>query len=513
MIRKKVITKVLDSNEDYNIIEAPQGNTLYADQFTDEAPCSDAEREGYKPKSIEDVFEHFQPSKKGIALETEEGEVVFEDFCFKSLRDFEDIQLIEQSNFLCGLKAKINVYNTLIRQLQSLSDSACSADGIIQEKELEIWLRLFDDAGKDYDEVLTSFKNKRDKAKECLRNNLYIVRDEISQLEITYLTLNSFFSNYGCDSSNILTLMNVNKSELEIHDSEDTYAIRDELERHYDRLRLNNNYSLLVIPGYLGDSTTVRMWADTAYRNKVIMVTDFKDSFIFEMLKDELDYACLQGQDTHLSNVVMTCNYLLGRKQSELAMEDDDVFIPGSAALAGRMANPNTFISIGTAGKKYGTLKGLHGVRLELRNSEIVALVEKGLIPMTEDNGDVIALSTKTLYNGSIKGLRDYPTIRVFNWIGKVIKNFVQDKAYMFWDSRLKYELRNEILDFLNDYKGDENLIEDFRVKKIDQDIKTKDINVQVELKLYFLQDPYLFNMLFHNSFDGMWMDDINIVS
>lgn len=513
MIRRKVITKVLDYNEDYNIIEAPQGNILYADLFTDEVPNCDAEREGFRPKRIEDVFEHFQPSKKGIMLETEKGEAVFEDFNFKSLQDFEDKHLIEQSNTLGGLKAKINVYNTLIRQLQSLNNSTCSAVGIIQEKELEYWLRLFEYAGKDYDEILTSFKIKKDKAKDCLRNNLFCVHDEIRQLEITYRTLESFFANYGCGNTNVLTLMNVNKSELKIHDSEDTIAIRDELERHYERLRLNNNYSLLVIPGYLGDSTTIKMWADTAYRNKVVLLTDFKDSLNFEMLKDEFDYACLQRQDTHLSNVVMTCNYLLGRKQSELAMEDDDVFIPSSAALAGLMATSDTVISIGNAGKKYGTLKGSHGVRLELRNPEIATLVEKGLIPMTEDNGDVIALSTKTLYNGFIKGLRDYPTIRVFNWIGKVIKNFVQDKAYMFWDSQLKYELRDEILDFLNDYKGTDNLIENFKLKKLDQDIKTEDINIQIELKLFSLQEPYLMNLLFHNSSDGLWMEEIGIVS
>ena len=513
MIRKKVITRVLESNEDYNIIEAPQGNTLYVDQFTDEVPNCDREREGFRPKRIEDVFEHYQPCKKGIVLETEEGEAVLENFNFKSLQDFEDKKLIEQSNTLCGLKAKINVYNTLIRQLQSLSDSAFSVVGLIQKKELEYWLRLFENEGKDYDEVLTSFKIKRDKTKDCLRNNLYCVRDEIRQLEITYRTLDSFFSNYDCDNMNILTLMNVNKTELETHDSEDTFAIRDELERYYDRLRLNNNYSLLVIPGYLGDSTTIRMWADTAYHNKVILLTDFKDSLLFEMLKEELDDACLQRQDTHLSNVVMTCNYLLGRKQSELAMEDDDVFIPGSAALAGRMASSDTVISIGNAGKKYGTLKGSHGVRLELRNPEIVTLVEKGLIPMIEDKGDVVALSTKTLYNGFIKGLRDYPTIRVFNWISKVIKNYINDAVFVNWDSRLKCELRDYILDFLNDYKGTDNLIENFRLKELKQDIQTKDINIQIELKLFFLQEPYLMNLLFHNSTDGLWMEEVNTVS
>ena len=58
MARKTVITKVLDADAQDGIIEFPQNRTLYADQFTDEAPNSDADREGFKPKNMKDVFEH-----------------------------------------------------------------------------------------------------------------------------------------------------------------------------------------------------------------------------------------------------------------------------------------------------------------------------------------------------------------------------------------------------------------------------------------------------------------------
>lgn len=73
MARKTVITKVLDVNAQDGIIEFPQNRTLYADQFTDAAPVTDEEREGFKPKSMKEVFEHYQPVKEGVTLETEEG--------------------------------------------------------------------------------------------------------------------------------------------------------------------------------------------------------------------------------------------------------------------------------------------------------------------------------------------------------------------------------------------------------------------------------------------------------
>jgi len=118
MAKKTVITKVLDAEAQDGVIEFPQNRTLYVDQFTDKAPNTDEEREGFKPKNLKEVFEHYQPSKEGVALETEEGGSVYEDFAFRQIKDFEDEQLIEQSALLSDKKAKIDAYNAIIRQLQ-----------------------------------------------------------------------------------------------------------------------------------------------------------------------------------------------------------------------------------------------------------------------------------------------------------------------------------------------------------------------------------------------------------
>ncbi len=118
MAKKTVITKVLDTNAQDGIIEFPQNRTLYVDQFTDKAPNTDEERKGFRAKNMKDVFEHYQPSKEGVALETEEGGSVYEDFVFHQIKDFEDEQLIEQSALLSDKKAKIDAYNAIIRQLQ-----------------------------------------------------------------------------------------------------------------------------------------------------------------------------------------------------------------------------------------------------------------------------------------------------------------------------------------------------------------------------------------------------------
>ena len=392
-----------------------------------------------------------------------------------------------------------------------LSDAAYKDARKKLQNELALWVSILESGGADPMEVIDSCKAKRDKAEENMKANLFTIHDEVRKLEVAYRALDSFFANAGQGKIDCLTLMNVNKDELKLHDSEDTKAIREELEQYYDRLNLKNNYSLLVVPGYLGDATTVRMWSDTAYRNKVVMVTDFKDSLNFEMLKDELDDASLQGQDAHLANVIMTCNYILGRKKSELAGEDDDVYIPGSGALAGRMTNTEEIvIAQGAAGKKYGTLSNVKGARLDLRKSEIAALIDQGVIPMVEEDGRTMAFSNRSLYNGATIGLQEYPIVRVFDWIGKVFQNFFNDEAFINWNSNVKAELQQAIHDFLSDYKGPGKLIENYNLKKLDQDPKTKDIKIEVELKPFFAAKNFFIELTGHNGTAGAeWEQDI----
>ena len=357
--------------------------------------------------------------------------------------------------------------------------------------ELDLWLQILESGETDPMNIIEACKAERNKAERNLSTNLYNIHDEIRSLEVTYRALDSFFANAGQNKIDRLMIMNVNKSALIQHDSDDTKAIREELEQYYDRLSLRKNYSLLVIPGYLGDAVAVREWAKTAYKNKVIMISDFKDSLNFEMLKEELEDAQIQSQDGYMANMVMTCNYILGRKKSELAEEDDDLFIPGSAALAGKMSNTDLdddgrVIAQGSAGWKYGTLDNVRGARLDMRKSEIAAIIDLGMIPMVEEEGRTMAFSNRSLYNGGTLGLQEYPIVRTFDWIGKVFMDFFNKEAYANWNSDVKRSLTEAVHDFLSDYKGPGKLIESYNLKKLDQDPKTKDIKIEVEMKPFF---------------------------
>lgn len=386
-----------------------------------------------------------------------------------------------------------------------LNDSAYEDARNRLKNELSLWVEILESGGKDPMEIVDSCKEECQKAERNLSENLFCIHDEIRNLETTYRSLDAFFANAGQGKVDCITLMNVNKEELGDHDSEDTQAVRDELERYFDRLNLKNNYSMLVVPGYLGDAETVRMWAQTAYRNKVIMLTDFKDSMNFEMLKDELDDASLQGTDPYLGNIVMTANYILGRKKSELAGEDEDLYIPASGALAGRMSNTEeTVIAQAAAGKRYGTLDNVKGARMDLRKSEIAALIDLGVIPMVEEDGRTMAFSNHTLYNGASKGLQEYSIVRVFDWIGKVFENYCNDHAMEIWTPAIKSEITQDIHSFLSDYKGPGGIIEKYTNLKVDQDPKTKDISINVEITPYFAAQNFFIELTGRNSAAGV---------
>lgn len=386
-----------------------------------------------------------------------------------------------------------------------LNDSAYEDARNRLKNEISLWVEILETGGKDPMEIIESCKGECQKAERNLSENLFCIHDEIRSLETTYRSLDAFFANAGQGKVDCITLMNVNKEELGDHDSEDTLAIRDELERYFDRLNLKNNYSMLVVPGYLGDAETMRMWAQTAYRNKVIMLTDFKDSMNFEMLKEELDDANLQGTDPYLGNIVMTANYILGRKKSELAGEDEDLYIPASGALAGRMSNTEeTVIAQAAAGKRYGTLDNVKGARMDLRKSEIAALIDLGVIPMVEEDGRTMAFSNHTLYNGASKGLQEYSIVRVFDWIGKVFENYCNDHAMEIWTPAIKSEITQDIHNFLSDYKGPGGIIEKYTNLKVDQNPKTKEISINVEITPYFAAQNFFIELTGRNTAAGV---------
>lgn len=103
-----------DASEALN--EIPQNRTLIAGKLTPNTPIKPQVVEGLK--TVEDVFEHYQPEVK-IPFEDANGGTVNEDIRFDHLGNFGKKGIIGKSDFLQGLEIESVQYQKIIKQLKS----------------------------------------------------------------------------------------------------------------------------------------------------------------------------------------------------------------------------------------------------------------------------------------------------------------------------------------------------------------------------------------------------------
>ena len=175
----------------------------------------------------------------------------------------------------------------------------------------------------------------------------------------------------------------------------------------------------------------------------------------------------------------------LGRGRYAELGETEDLLIPPSAALAGSVYK--TVMAQVTAGKKYGSMSEVDGVAFNLKKSEISEIEKIGLIPMVKEYGKVMAFSAKTLFNGDNLGLQTYSVVRVFDWVTKVLMDFLNRRAFENWNSKAERDLRGQISKFLDSIQGPGRLIEKFKILRFERDPKQKDrIFLDIHLTPYF---------------------------
>jgi hypothetical protein len=102
---------------------------------------------------------------------------------------------------------------------------------------------------------------------------------------------------------------------------------------------VRHNYSLLILPGYLGSNKAVEKWAKLAYENKVLLVTDFENLDNPDDVLELFEAANLTGSDNYRSNIIMCCNWLVGREKFDEVGEQEELFVPPAAALGGKIYN------------------------------------------------------------------------------------------------------------------------------------------------------------------------------
>lgn len=383
-----------------------------------------------------------------------------------------------------------------------LTESSKQKERDTLKKTLELWASVLKQSDSLV-EMVAHCEDQQKSAEELLSKNLYNAVEATRELEANYRTIALFYKNTEEDKIKNVTVMNASLEQLkDLDNTRFIDTIHAELSDNYDRLDLRNNYGLLVIPGYLGSNMVVEKWAKIAHENKVMLVTDFEHLDEPDDVMEMFEEANLTGGDVYHANVLMTCNWLVGRGRFNEIGETTDLFVPPSAALAGKIYK--TLMSQVTAGKKFGGINEVEGVRFDLKKSEIANLESLGLIPMVNEYGKVMAFSGKTLFNGDNLGLQTYSVVRVFDYVTKVLMDFLNRRAFENFTATTRKDIMNQIVQFLDSITGPKNLIENFEIRRFEQDPKQKDrIYLDIHMKPYFPAKNFLIKMDGHKGTDA----------
>ena len=351
--------------------------------------------------------------------------------------------------------------------------------------KIDLWIDLLSNSNNIPD-MVEKCESKVATVGQLLYKNQLAAVEAVRDLEKSYRAIQLFYKNTEEAKLSNITVVNAAMEQLtDLDNSRFIDYVAEELKQNYDRLDLRNNYGLLVLPGYLGSNMVLDKWSKIANANKVMLFTDFADLDNPDDVVDLFTSADHAGGDTYKSNTVMCCNWLVGRPAYKELGEEDDLRVSPAAALAGKVYT--TLMSQVTAGKKYGGLNEVESVAFPLRKSEISQLESMGLVPMVNEYGKVMAFSAKTLFNGDNLGLQTYSVVRVFDYVTKVLFDFLNRRSFENWSGKTERGLRTQIVKFLDGIQGPDKLIERSKIMRLEQDPNQKDrVYLDIHITPYF---------------------------
>jgi hypothetical protein len=375
-------------------------------------------------------------------------------------------------------------------------------DNKADRKKLKSRLQAVADLLTAHDNVadmVAEAEQKAASASNTLKANLRNCLKETEELERSYRSLALFFENTAEEKVKNLRLFDAgNDMTTDVDGFSNPTGIFEQLARelrdNYDKFDLTNNYSLVVLPGWLKKNTIVDKWAQLVHENKVMMITDYRHLDSAEDVEAMFDRDKLTGSDAYKSHVMMPCNWVVGREANTEVGEDDHLFVPPSMALAGLLWGGN--IAQPSAGLAHGKLKMASGTRFSMRKNEVAQLESRGLIPLIYEWGRVVPQSARTLFDGDNVGLQTYSVVRVFDWVGKIMQDFLNRRTFENIDNKMLEDIKKQVSRFLAEIRGPGKIIEDYRNLEVKRHPdKPTHIIVNMDLKPFFPAKVFAINM------------------
>jgi len=355
-------------------------------------------------------------------------------------------------------------------------------------ERLKVWVENLSKAD-NIDDIRKDLNEQSAKLEANLEKNMKKVHKASRELETTYRAVDKFFANAQQEPDEKINAYFANISAEELTNPDDrekfeqlTKAIAD----LYREWSIKDCFAMAVIPGYLGSVENI----DTVARqlglpNKVHVMTDLPNFEKFEEVMDMLEdpaYANLPGIDNYKQYVSVFANYILARSANQY--EDSDMWIPPSAAVAGKMYQGDVTVGMQQpmAGFKHGKIADAKYLRFKANQPDASKINEKGVNPMVTFEGTAVAMGAATLY--SKETFNVYSIRRTYDYVYKTLRNYLNKQTFSVIDQKFIDTMRRDIDKFMKAISGGDNILQDFRVEIFaDEEMrKRQEVDIKVAL-------------------------------
>ena len=355
-------------------------------------------------------------------------------------------------------------------------------------QRLEAWMKFLASSDNP-DAIRQKLTDEATKLEGNLEKNMKKVHQASRELETTYRAVDKFFANAQQEPDEKVNGWFANVSAEELTDPDNKEKLEKLSKAVADLYRewgIRECYAMCVVPGYLGSVENIdSMSRLLGLPNKVHIITDLPNfesvEEIMEML-DDPNYANLKGIDSYKQYVSVFANYVLAREKNQY--EDEDVWIPPSAVVAGKMYQGDTTVGMQQpmAGYKYGKIAEAKYLRFKANQPDASNINEKGVNPMVSFEGSPVAMGAATLFSKETFDV--YSIRRTYDYVYKTLRNYLNKQTFTVIDQKFVDAMRKDIDRFMKAISGGDNILQDYKVDIFaDEEMrKRQEVDIKVSL-------------------------------
>ncbi len=355
-------------------------------------------------------------------------------------------------------------------------------------ERLKIWVESIG-ASDDPEAMRKVLNDKATKLEANLEKNMKKTHKASRELETSYRAIDKFFANAQAEPDEKVNayFANVGIEALTDPDDKEKFEMLSKAVADlYREWSVKDCFSMAVVPGWAGSVENIDMIArQLGLPNKLHVMTDLPNFETFEEVMEMLDdpnYANLPGIDDYKQYASVFANYLMARNANEY--EADDMWIPPSAAVAGKMyqGDMNVGMQQPMAGFKHGKINDAKYIRFKANQPDASKINEKGVNPMVSFEGTAVAMGASTLF--SKETFNVYSIRRTYDYVYKTLRNYLNKQTFSVIDQKFIDTMRRDIDKFMKAISGGDNILQDYKVEIFaDEDMrKAQEIDIKVAL-------------------------------